>query len=134
MKKIQNIKEFNANNINNLFNVGKKSDVPEIINPFISGFKENNKKNYDVSFKKQKFNLPVEFFDLSDMVELVKKEKDVIDNEKTKKYSVDSLGNVTLLESNPVLIEKYIENNYEELKEYEQRCIEKIKAKTKHRR
>lgn len=27
------------------------------------------------------------------------------------------------------LIEKYIENNYEELKEYEQRCIEKIKAK-----
>ena len=27
------------------------------------------------------------------------------------------------------LIEKYIENNYEELKEYEQRCVEKIKAK-----
>ena len=27
------------------------------------------------------------------------------------------------------LIEKYIENNYEELKEYEQRCIEKIKSK-----
>lgn len=27
------------------------------------------------------------------------------------------------------LIEKYIENNYEELKEYEQRCIEKIKIK-----
>lgn len=27
------------------------------------------------------------------------------------------------------LIEKYIENNYEELKEYEQKCIEKIKAK-----
>ena len=27
------------------------------------------------------------------------------------------------------LIEKYIDNNYEELKEYEQRCIEKIKSK-----
>ena len=27
------------------------------------------------------------------------------------------------------LIEKYIDNNYEELKEYEQRCIEKIKNK-----
>lgn len=27
------------------------------------------------------------------------------------------------------LIEKYIDSNYEELKEYEQRCIEKIKAK-----
>ena len=27
------------------------------------------------------------------------------------------------------LVEKYIENNYEELKEYEQRCIEKIKSK-----
>ena len=27
------------------------------------------------------------------------------------------------------LIEKYIDNNYEELKEYEQRCIDKIKAK-----
>ena len=27
------------------------------------------------------------------------------------------------------LIEKYIDNNYEELKEYEQRCIEKIKIK-----
>lgn len=27
------------------------------------------------------------------------------------------------------LVEKYIENNYEELKEYEQRCIEKIKNK-----
>jgi len=27
------------------------------------------------------------------------------------------------------LIEKYIYNNYEELKEYEQRCIEKIKSK-----
>ena len=27
------------------------------------------------------------------------------------------------------LVEKYIENNYEELKEYEQRCIEKIKIK-----
>lgn len=27
------------------------------------------------------------------------------------------------------LIEKYIDNNYEELREYEQRCIEKIKAK-----
>ena len=27
------------------------------------------------------------------------------------------------------LIEKYIERNYEELKEYEQRCIEKIKTK-----
>ena len=27
------------------------------------------------------------------------------------------------------LIEKFIENNYEELKEYEQRCIEKIKLK-----
>ena len=27
------------------------------------------------------------------------------------------------------LIEKYIDNNYEELKEYEQRCIEKIRAK-----
>ena len=27
------------------------------------------------------------------------------------------------------LIEKYIDNNYEQLKEYEQRCIEKIKAK-----
>ena len=27
------------------------------------------------------------------------------------------------------LIEKYIEKNYEELKEYEQRCIEKIKIK-----
>ncbi len=27
------------------------------------------------------------------------------------------------------LIDKYIENNYEELKEYEQRCIEKIKNK-----
>ena len=27
------------------------------------------------------------------------------------------------------LIERYIENNYEELKEYEQRCIEKIKNK-----
>lgn len=27
------------------------------------------------------------------------------------------------------LIEKYIENNYEKLKEYEQRCIEKIKSK-----
>ena len=27
------------------------------------------------------------------------------------------------------LIEKYIDNNYEELQEYEQRCIEKIKAK-----
>ena len=28
------------------------------------------------------------------------------------------------------LIEKYIDNNYEELKEYEQKCIEKIKMKT----
>ena len=27
------------------------------------------------------------------------------------------------------LIEKFIDNNYEELKEYEQRCIEKIRAK-----
>ena len=27
------------------------------------------------------------------------------------------------------LIEKYIDNNYEELKEYEQRCIEKIRSK-----
>lgn len=27
------------------------------------------------------------------------------------------------------LIEKYIDNNYEELKEYEQKCIEKIKSK-----
>ena len=27
------------------------------------------------------------------------------------------------------LIEKYIENNYDKLKEYEQRCIEKIKIK-----
>ena len=27
------------------------------------------------------------------------------------------------------LIEKYIDNNYEELKEYEERCIEKIKSK-----
>jgi len=27
------------------------------------------------------------------------------------------------------LIEKYIDNNYDELKEYEQRCIEKIKSK-----
>lgn len=27
------------------------------------------------------------------------------------------------------LIEKYIDNNYEELKEYEQRCIEKIKSR-----
>ena len=27
------------------------------------------------------------------------------------------------------LIEKYIDNNYEELKEYEQRCIEKIRIK-----
>ncbi len=27
------------------------------------------------------------------------------------------------------LIEKYVENNYEELDEYEQRCIEKIKTK-----
>ena len=27
------------------------------------------------------------------------------------------------------LIEKYIDNNYEQLKEYEQRCVEKIKAK-----
>lgn len=27
------------------------------------------------------------------------------------------------------LIEKYIDNNYEELKEYEERCIEKIKIK-----
>lgn len=27
------------------------------------------------------------------------------------------------------LIEKYIDNNYEELKEYEQRCIEKIRTK-----
>lgn len=27
------------------------------------------------------------------------------------------------------LIEKYIDNNYEELKEYEQKCIEKIKCK-----
>ena len=27
------------------------------------------------------------------------------------------------------LIEKYIDNNYEELKEYEQRCIDKIRAK-----
>ena len=27
------------------------------------------------------------------------------------------------------LIEKYIDNNYEELKEYQQRCIEKIRAK-----
>ena len=27
------------------------------------------------------------------------------------------------------LIEKYIDNNYEELKEYEQRCAEKIKNK-----
>ena len=27
------------------------------------------------------------------------------------------------------LIEEYIENNYEELKEYEDRCIEKVKAK-----
>lgn len=27
------------------------------------------------------------------------------------------------------LIEKYIDNNYDELKEYEQRCIEKIKIK-----
>ena len=27
------------------------------------------------------------------------------------------------------LVEKYIENNYDELQEYEQRCIEKIKAK-----
>ena len=27
------------------------------------------------------------------------------------------------------LIEKYIDNNYEELKEYEERCIEKIKTK-----
>ena len=27
------------------------------------------------------------------------------------------------------LIEKYINNNYEELKEYEHRCIEKIKIK-----
>lgn len=27
------------------------------------------------------------------------------------------------------LIERYIDNNYEELKEYEQRCIEKIKSK-----
>lgn len=27
------------------------------------------------------------------------------------------------------LIEKYIDNNYEELREYEQRCIEKIKIK-----
>lgn len=27
------------------------------------------------------------------------------------------------------LIEKYIDNNYEELREYEKRCIEKIKAK-----
>ena len=30
---------------------------------------------------------------------------------------------------NRKLIEKYIDNNYEELKEYEQRCIEKIKNK-----
>ena len=27
------------------------------------------------------------------------------------------------------LIEKYIDNNYEELKEYEQRCIDKIRSK-----
>lgn len=27
------------------------------------------------------------------------------------------------------LIEKYIDNNYEELKEYEQRCVEKIKSR-----
>ena len=30
---------------------------------------------------------------------------------------------------NRKLVEKYIDNNYEELKEYEQRCIEKIKIK-----
>ena len=27
------------------------------------------------------------------------------------------------------LVEKYIDNNYEELKEYENKCIQKIKAK-----
>ena len=89
---------------------------------------------------RQKFQNSIEENMLDDIIEYLKEAKYIDDNEyiekqineymllktlsiKEIKYKLLSKG----LDKN--LIEDYISNHYEELQEYEERCLEKIKSK-----
>ena len=89
---------------------------------------------------RQKFQSSIEENMLEDIIEYLKEAKYIDDNEyiekqineymllktlsiKEIKYKLLSKG----LDKN--LIEDYISNHYEELQEYEKRCLEKIKSK-----
>lgn len=87
-----------------------------------------------------KFKGQIESQMLEEIIEYLKEAKYIDDNEfierQVREYMNLKTMSITEMKYklatkglNRKLIEQYIDNNYEELKEYERKCIEKIKSK-----
>ena len=118
--KIEELKQFDAQKTKVFkYITYKKRTEQEVRNKFKGQIKEEMLEDIIDYLKEAKY---------LDDFDFIKKQVREYMNLKTMsiteiKYKLASKG----LDRN--LIEKYIDNNYEELREYEKRCIEKIKIK-----